>query len=92
MRWRARWEPGLRQRDLAAIRERDGRACVWCGETENLHVDHVFPWVRWGSNEPDNLQTLCRACNSWKSDFLVELVRARGQLVARRVPRQPRRR
>ncbi|BBB00584.1 hypothetical protein RVR_10583 [Actinacidiphila reveromycinica] len=32
----------------------------------DLTADHVTPKARGGGNEPDNLQVLCRACNSRK--------------------------
>lgn len=37
--------------------------CQVCGETENLHVDHIVPVARGGRTEPGNLQLLCRFCN-----------------------------
>lgn len=49
-----------------AVFRRDGYACLFCGSESNLSVDHVFPVSRGGGNEPDNLQTLCRNCNSRK--------------------------
>ena len=45
---------------------RDGYRCKRCGTGEALTVDHVYPEVRGGSSELDNLQTLCRPCNSIK--------------------------
>lgn len=49
-----------------AVFRRDGYACLHCGSESNLSVDHIFPVSRGGGNEPDNLQTLCRTCNSRK--------------------------
>ncbi len=49
-----------------AILERDGYRCCICGSTEDLTLDHIVPVSRSGSNGPDNLQTLCRSCNSRK--------------------------
>jgi hypothetical protein len=49
-----------------AVLERDGHACVYCGATDKLCMDHIYPWSRGGSDEPDNLQTLCRSCNGTK--------------------------
>ena len=47
---------------------RDNYQCQYCGSTENLVIDHIFPFSRGGSNEADNLQVLCASCNSSKSD------------------------
>lgn len=51
-------------RDL--VYERDEHSCVSCGAVENLSLDHVYPWSLGGEDEPENLQTLCRSCNSSK--------------------------
>ncbi len=40
--------------------------CVRCGTTEDLTADHIRPRAHGGTNEPENLQTLCRRCNSRK--------------------------
>ena len=42
------------------------RSCAQCGATTNLEVDHIVPLARAGSNDPDNLQWLCRPCNRAK--------------------------
>lgn len=54
------------------VLERDGCACVGCGETEprRLSVDHIIPVAFGGDNMIGNLQTLCRACNLDKKDSL----------------------
>jgi len=57
--------------------ERDGWACVQCGERRRLEVDHVLP-VR---DRPDlsyslgNLQTLCGRCHSRKTRIEIGLGR-----------------
>ncbi len=28
-----------------AVLKRDGFKCVWCGATDNLEVDHVYPFA-----------------------------------------------
>lgn len=64
------------------IKERDGFACVQCGSTEDLTVDHVHPLAsftqeQWDEGEqwnPDLLQTLCRRCNSIKQDKVAKRV------------------
>jgi hypothetical protein len=45
------------------ILNRDGRKCVICGSTKNLHVDHIIPRSKGGDSRDSNLQTLCRKCN-----------------------------
>ena len=46
----------------------DKEECVFCGEIENLTVDHVTPQVLGVRNGLDweNLQILCKRCNSVK--------------------------
>lgn len=40
-----------------------GRKCLACGATEDMHLDHIQPLSKGGSNLIDNLQFLCRGCN-----------------------------
>jgi hypothetical protein len=53
---------------------RDKHTCQDCGESRAtnpriaLHVDHIIPVAMGGTNNPDNLQTLCSDCNIGKSD------------------------
>lgn len=51
-----------------AVYESDGHRCVSCGVAENLSLDHIHPWSKGGSDEMHNLQTMCRPCNSAKSN------------------------
>lgn len=53
----------------AAVHERDGHRCVYCSATDDLSVDHKIPQSRGGSDDIDNLQTLCRPCNASKRDM-----------------------
>ena len=50
-----------------AVKARDGWQCVRCGSDELLEVDHIVPTYADGSNELDNLQTLCRSCHRKKT-------------------------
>lgn len=45
---------------------RDGHACLECGATESLSLDHIHPHSLGGTDSLENLQTLCRSCNSKK--------------------------
>lgn len=48
--------------------ERNKYRCVKCGSFEGLAVDHIYPYSLGGTDDPDNLQTLCRTCNSSKGN------------------------
>jgi ATP adenylyltransferase len=53
------------------VLKRAGGRCELCGvshEEVPLDVDHIVPRNRDGSNDPSNLQVLCRTCNAQKSD------------------------
>lgn len=47
------------------ILDRDGHRCQVCGDPGDT-VDHRVPIQSGGRNDPDNLWTLCLACNSSK--------------------------
>lgn len=49
-----------------AVFERDLYRCKHCGTHLDLTVDHIYPESKGGTLELDNLQTLCRSCNSKK--------------------------
>lgn len=51
--------------------KRDNYRCLECGATNKntrLHVDHIIPVSQGGSDEFDNLQTLCEECNLAKGN------------------------
>ncbi|MBL6989904.1 MAG: HNH endonuclease [Bacteriovoracaceae bacterium] len=50
--------------------------CQNCGSVYALEIDHVDNYAKGGSNDPTNLQLLCRACNSRKSivDYGIEKI------------------
>jgi purine nucleoside permease len=51
-----------------ALYLRDGLACVYCGasveDATQLTLDHLTPVSKGGKNEPGNLATCCKRCNS----------------------------
>jgi hypothetical protein len=49
-----------------AVYARDGYACVECGCGDDLTLDHIRPYSLGGPDTEDNLQTMCRPCNSRK--------------------------
>lgn len=49
-----------------AVMERDGYACVTCGSTASLALDHIYPWSLGGPDTYENLRVLCKPCNSKK--------------------------
>ena len=57
------------------ILKRDGYRCQMCGisakDGATLEIDHITPISKGGSNDPENLQVLCRDCNAGKSDHLL---------------------
>lgn len=61
-------------KDRWATQKRDNYRCTKCGaspstdHTVELDVDHIIPVARGGTNDPANLQTLCRRCNQGKKD------------------------
>lgn len=63
---------GLTQAQKWAVYKRDGFKCHYCGRDAKttdvvLEIDHVIPIARGGTDDPQNLITGCRECNSAKS-------------------------
>lgn len=55
------------------IFDRDDYRCLACGRSPEgddvvLHVDHIIPRSKGGSDGDDNLQTLCAECNLGKGN------------------------
>ena len=43
-----------------------GQYCRMCGESQQLHVDHIIPTSKAGTEHVSNLQLLCGPCNLGK--------------------------
>jgi len=69
-RRRTRVPRGLRHE----VFKRDNYTCVECGAKKEdgatLHIDHKIPVSKGGTDELENLQTLCSDCNLNKSDVI----------------------
>lgn len=59
-----------------SVLKRDHEQCVKCGASPKkdrlvtLEIDHIIPVAEGGTNDPENLQTLCWSCNSGKTDTI----------------------
>lgn len=57
-----------------AVLKRDKYKCIKCGRSPSLdhkveiEIDHIKPVARGGTNDIENLQTLCKDCNQGKKD------------------------
>ncbi len=49
-----------------------GKRCLACGSNKNIALDHVIPVVKKGKNVKENLQPLCKPCNSRKNDKIID--------------------
>lgn len=45
-----------------------GNRCVICLSDKRIEVDHITPLSKGGTNSIDNLQPLCKSCNSAKGN------------------------
>lgn len=57
----------------AVVIERDGKWCLRCGKTDNLHASHIFPKGKYPKMrfDIDNIKILCMACHLfwWHRDI-----------------------
>ena len=62
---------GFSRKRRERIFERDGNICLKCGTKRNLTIDHITPVSKGGSNQENNLQTLCMKCNVRKGSMTI---------------------
>ena len=55
------------------VLEKSNYECVYCGAKKYLEIDHIIPLAKGGTHSLKNLQALCAACNSKKSDSIAEV-------------------
>lgn len=48
--------------------------CCKCSSFKELHIDHIIPLSKGGSNDEDNLQLLCSECNLAKGNKIESYV------------------
>ena len=63
---RAKFERDSGRIKLAMLAAGLEYACVECGTTHDITIDHKVPLSRGGGDDVSNLQFLCRSCNSRK--------------------------
>ena len=52
--------------DDEKIKLQTGQICNYCGSTDKLALDHIFPQKYGGQDNAENLIFACRSCNSSK--------------------------
>lgn len=68
--------------DDEKIKIKTGQICNYCGSTEKLALDHIFPQKFGGQDTAENLIFACRSCNSSKGKKdLMEWMIFRGQFL-----------
>lgn len=56
----------LSESDIVEIRALYVGGCVRCSRKDNLSLDHIIPVSKGGKHIRENIQILCRSCNSKK--------------------------
>jgi hypothetical protein len=68
--------------DDEKIKLQTGQICNYCGSTEKLTLDHIFPQKYGGEDNAENLIFACKTCNSSKGKKdLMEWMMFRGKFL-----------
>lgn len=55
----------------AEVLERDSQSCRECGRTNLLHIHHLVPLSKGGTNDIENLITLCGNCHQVEHPHII---------------------
>ena len=68
--------------DDEKVKLQTGQVCNYCGSTEKLALDHIFPQKYGGQDNAENLIFACKKCNSSKGKKdLMEWMNYRGEFL-----------
>jgi hypothetical protein len=59
-------------RHKSTILVRDGMRCVYCNGIGPLHIDHIVPRAKGGTDRAGNLVAACSKCNQHKSSTTLD--------------------
>ncbi|WP_339306506.1 HNH endonuclease signature motif containing protein [Paenibacillus sp. FSL R5-0519] len=59
------------EKEWQLVKERHNNKCAMCKEDKFLTKDHIIPLSKGGSDYIENIQPLCRNCNSKKHDKIL---------------------
>lgn len=58
------------EKEWKEIKEKQNYKCALCKKKKDLTIDHITPLSKNGSNVKENIQALCKSCNSSKGNKL----------------------
>lgn len=70
--WIADSDEHFTQEEWDTLCQKYNYRCLACGTSDNLSADHIVPLSRLGSNGIQNIQPLCRPCNSSKGTKIID--------------------